>query len=125
MSESEYLSTLIANIYDAALDQTLWSRVLPQICAFVQASAGNLYAQDSTSKQATLYHAHGEDEHYVQLYFDKYIGMNPLYPALTFFDVGEVHSQSDIISYDEFHQTRFYQEWVRPQGIVDVLFANL
>ena len=73
----------------------------------------------------TLYHAYGEDPRYVQLYFDKYLRMNPLYPALTLFNVGEVLSLSDVIPYDEFYETRFYKEWARPQGIVDVPFANL
>ena len=125
MSEAEPLSPLIGNIYDAALDQALWSGVLHQICDFVRVSAGNLYSQDSASTKAKLHYAYGEDPRYVQLYFDKYIRMNPFYPAVTFFNVGEVHSLSEIIPYEEFYETRFYKEWVHPQGIVDALFANL
>ena len=34
-------------------------------------------------------------------------------------------SQSDLIPYEEFEETRFYKEWVAPQGFVDVIGANL
>jgi len=125
MQESEVLSALIADTYDAALDPPLWPGVLEKVCAFVRGSAANLFFQDFASKSAGVYFQWGNDLGYEQLYLEKYVKLNPLFPALTFFEVGAVRSQSDIIPYAEFHETRFYREWVRPQGVVDVVFANL
>ena len=51
--------------------------------------------------------------------------MNPLFPAGTFMAEGMVHSTTDIIPEDELKQTRFYKEWIKPQGIGDALAINL
>jgi DNA-binding CsgD family transcriptional regulator len=40
-------------------------------------------------------------------------------------EVGRVHSPSDLVLEDELQQSRFYQEWVRPQGLIDALAVNL
>ena len=43
----------------------------------------------------------------------------------SFVDAGKVFSLSDLMPYEEFEETRFHKEWVAPQGLVDVLGANL
>ena len=62
---------------------------------------------------------------YTQLYYEKYLPMNPVFPAATFMAEGIVHSTTDFISQHELEQTRFYKEWVAPQGIADALAVNL
>ena len=42
MDELTSLSCLIGDIYDAALDPSLWPSVLKQISGFIQASAATL-----------------------------------------------------------------------------------
>ena len=123
--ESKQLSDLISDIYDVALDQSLWPDVLAKICAFVGGCGANLFSHDVASRSAAVHVQWGNDPHYQQLYLEEYIKLNPLVPSLTFYDVGVVFSQSDLVSYEEFEETRFYKEWVRPQGIVDVIGANL
>ena len=51
--------------------------------------------------------------------------MNPLMPAITFRDVGQVVTQSDLISDADLHPTRFYREFQVPQGVTDGMFVNL
>jgi DNA-binding CsgD family transcriptional regulator len=51
--------------------------------------------------------------------------MNPMFPAAAFVDIGIVSSTDDIMPYREFVETRFYKEWVEPQGIADALAVNL
>jgi DNA-binding CsgD family transcriptional regulator len=65
------------------------------------------------------------DPVYTRLYFEKFIPMNPLFPAAGFIEAGIIHSPSDIIPREELEQTRFYKEWVVPQGMVDSLAVNL
>ena len=67
----------------------------------------------------------GNDPDYERLYQEEYYKLNPLVPATSFVDVGKVFSLSDMIPYEEFEETRFYKEWVAPQGYVDVIGANL
>ena len=59
-------------------------------------------------------------------YFDKYIYLNPtLVPAMLSFGIGDTMSITTFYSYDEFAKTRFFGEWVRPKGFVDVISALL
>ena len=39
--------------------------------------------------------------------------------TLPFFDVEQIVSIPDLVPYDEFRDGRFFQEWMRPQGLVD------
>ncbi len=121
----EQFSALIADIYDATLDAATWPQVLQKTCAFVGGCASNVFSQDTLCDVAQVHYSWGDDPHYRQLYLDKFITMNPLFPAIAFGEVGRVGTQSDIISFEEFHETRFYKEWARPQGYVDCLFSLL
>src|SRR5580658_7746317 len=42
-----------------------------------------------------------------------------------FAEVGQPISVTDLMPYSEFIETRFYREWVQPQGVVDFLAAVL
>jgi DNA-binding CsgD family transcriptional regulator len=125
IDESVRLSGLIAEIYDAALVQSAWAEILAKVSGFIGGVSANLYSQNSSSRRATQYVQWGSDPHYERLYFERYYKLNPLAPATSFVDAGIVFSQSDLIPYEEFEETRFYKEWVAPQGFVDVIGANL
>ena len=125
MPEAEQLSALIADIYDTTLNAASWPQVLERICAFVPGCGSNLFSQDTLYSAAEVHYSWGDNPHYVQSYLNKYITMNPLFPAIAFGEVGRVGMQSDIISFEEFHRTRFYREWVQPQGYVDCLYCLL
>jgi DNA-binding CsgD family transcriptional regulator len=124
-SESIALSNLIGEIYDAAIDPTMWRRALASSCAFVGGSSAVLFWHDAAAERSEALHLFNEDPHYTQLYFEKYMPMNPVFPAATFMDAGVVHTTNDIIPQDELVKTRFYREWVEPQGIVDAIAVNL
>lgn len=125
MLESEILSTLIAAIYDAALDSSTWPLVLEGIREFVGGCAANFYWQDVSRESAGVFHCVGIERDYLDAYFRTYTKLNPLYPAAAFFTPGEVFGSAEVLPMSEFSQTRFYQEWMRPQGMVDSLAANL
>jgi DNA-binding CsgD family transcriptional regulator/PAS domain-containing protein len=125
VSELAELSSVIGDIYDAAIDPTLWRQALASICAFVGGRSGVLYWHDAATESSQALHLFNEDPGYTRLYFEKYLPMNPLFPAGTFMAEGMVHSTTDIIREDELKQTRFYKEWIKPQGIGDALAINL
>ncbi|MFL9826704.1 hypothetical protein [Rhodoplanes sp. SY1] len=125
MNELEQVFRLIERIYDASLDASLWPDVLHHACYFVQGCTANLFFQDIVTQKVVVFHSWGEDLHYRQLYFERYAPLNPLFPASSFLEVGTVHAVNDIMPLDEFRTSRLYQEWVQPQGILDVLYSNL
>jgi len=125
MDEAIKASSLIGDIYDAALDPRRWSCVLERICGFVGGVASTLYSEDSATRTGRSHYAFGVDRRYGWLYYDRYIKHNPLTTAQVFFDIEEVISVADILSHEEFRETLFYKEWVRPQGWVDAASAVL
>jgi PAS domain-containing protein len=118
MGESEELSRLIGRILEAALDPALWTSVLAGICEFADGHASGLLSKDAISKYGTAHYHHGIDPHYLQIYAETYVRLDPM-ENLPFFGVGQIVSTEDLVPYDEFRQGRFYQEWARPQGRVD------
>jgi DNA-binding CsgD family transcriptional regulator len=124
-SETLELSATIADIYDAAIDPNLWKKALAHICAFVGGSSAVLFWHDSATVSSEALHLFNEDPHYTKLYFEKYLPLNPMFPAATFMDEGFVHTSSDILPQKELEKTRFYKEWIEPQGIVDAIAVNL
>jgi DNA-binding CsgD family transcriptional regulator len=125
MSEAEQLSALIGDIYDAALDRSLWVDVLRRAMKFVGAQGSGLLSRDAVSKSADIHYALGVAPHYVQLYVDTYARLDPSAMTMFFSEVGQVASIVDQMAYDEFVKSRFYQEWARPQGWVDSAQALL
>ena len=117
MFGEELLSALIGDIYDAALSATQWASALAKIAGFVGGSSSSLYWKDAASKHGSVSFDDGNfDPHYRQLYFEKFIKLDPTTTTLCLAEIGEPVSTSDLIPYDEFLETRFYKEWVRPQG---------
>ena len=126
MDEAQQVSTLIAGIYDAALDPSLWPVVLRKASGFVNGSAASLFSKDATSKTGVIYYDDGGlDPHYVRTYFDKYVKLDPSTTSQFFAEIEEPFATADFVSYDEFLETRFYKEWVKPQGLVDCINAVL
>jgi DNA-binding CsgD family transcriptional regulator/PAS domain-containing protein len=119
MDLDETLLRLIGGIYDCVLDPESWNAVLPRIGAFVGGSGGGLIVHHSSPRSASIHLEFGTDPDYRKLYVDKYLKMDPMLGTYYVLDVGEVFSTSTIMSHDEFLQSRFYMEWVRPQGWID------
>ncbi len=126
MEEVEQVSSLIGRIYDAAIDPALWAAVLESAREFVGGSAAALFSKDATRKSLDVYYDDGGlDPHYKQLYFDKYVKLDPFTTGHVFAEVEEPISTVDLLPYDEFLETRFNKEWAQPQQLVDFVCAVL
>jgi DNA-binding CsgD family transcriptional regulator len=121
----EDFSALIAEIYDAAIDASLWQPALAKATKFIGGSSAALFSKDAASGAGNIYHEFGTDPYYRQLYFEKYVKLDPATTGHFFAEVEQPISVTDLMSYDEFLETRFYREWVQPQGVVDFLAAVL
>jgi DNA-binding CsgD family transcriptional regulator len=123
--DNQKLSDLIGDIYDAALDQSLWLGVIERAAHFVGGVGAALFSKDAAGQLGDVYYDVGVDPHYRQLYFDKYIGHDPATTTQFFAEIGEPCATEDLMPYAEFAKTRFYREWVQPQGLVDFATAVL
>jgi DNA-binding CsgD family transcriptional regulator/PAS domain-containing protein len=124
VQEAERLSALIGDIYDAALDPTLWVDVLGKIRAFIGGWSVALSWKDSVAKRGGSYFEEGgQDPYYRQLYFEKYIKLDPFTTTQFVVEIEEPKSFLEVMPYAELIQTRLYREWAQPQGIVDALMC--
>jgi PAS domain-containing protein len=125
MSEIEQFSALVGEIYDASLDPSRWTGVLEKICAFVPGMVGNIFIQDAVAKRANAGFSCGMNAVYIDLYLAKYAKLNPVFPAVLFRGIGEVFTTPDIIPDTQMRQSRFYKEWLKPQGLGSAIGAVL
>jgi DNA-binding CsgD family transcriptional regulator len=123
--DDQTLSDLIGDIYDATLDQSLWPKVLERAAQFVGGVGAALFSKDAAAQFGDVYHDVGIDQHYKQLYFDKYVTLDPATNGQFFAEVEQPFATADLMPYDQFIETQFYQEWVRPQGLIDFVSAVL
>jgi len=115
-------SDLIEEIYDAAVEPARWNDVVVRINDFVQSQACGIISKDLASKSGATHYYCGADPHYIQLYAETYAQFDPLATLPSF---GRVVSIPDLLPYDEYRRGPFYQEWLQPQGCVDVANALL
>ena len=124
MRETERLSALIGDVYDTTLDPTLWNDALRKVREFIGGFAVALSWKDAVAKRGGCYFTEGDqDPIYRQLYFDKYIKLDPFTMTQFVVDVEEPKSFLDVLPYPELIQTRIYKEWAQPQGVVDALMC--
>jgi len=121
MDDIEQLSWLIGEIYDAALDRSLWLAVLEKTCEFVNGQTATLSAQSAT--QTHFYFQWGLEAKCLELLNRTYAAINPLYvPVMVSGKVGEIYTVADFVPYDEFVASKFYREWAAAQHLGDGMF---
>jgi len=121
---SDHSAPLLEAIYAAALDSDRWTDVLGEIAAFVGGVAAGLVTKDTVTGSVCAHYAHGFDPSFVESYVETYWQLDPT-GAMPRFDVDEVVAVSNLVAPDEFVESRFYKEWVAPQGWIDSANAVL
>src|SRR5262249_50754786 len=99
--------------------------VFEAICEFVGCKASSVTFQDAFGRNASVYLTSRIEPEYAQLFLEKYCKVNPIFPAVMFHDVETCLTVEDAMPRDQFVQTTFAQEWLKPQGFVDGLFTPL
>ena len=125
MGQEAQLFELIGEIYDAALDLTLWHDVVGKAGQFVGGPAAAIFSKSPIAGTGNVYYDSGIDPHYRDLYFEKYVKLDPSTTGHYFADIGQPIATADLMPYDEFLETQFYKEWAQPQGLVDFVSAVL
>jgi DNA-binding CsgD family transcriptional regulator/PAS domain-containing protein len=120
------LMELVGAIYDTVLDRGIWPDVLKKVSLFIPGAASAVFWEDAASNQGDVYfYDDGIPPRYRELYFSKYVGLNPITIPRFFAHVDEPIATADLVPYDEFLQTSFYREWAEPQGLVDFVSITL
>jgi DNA-binding CsgD family transcriptional regulator/PAS domain-containing protein len=122
MNDREQLTALIGDIYDAALDPAQRIAVLEKIAGFTRGHSGGLLSRHSFSKSENLYCYIGANPESLQAYSESFPELDSTADPLSV-GVEQVVSTADLVPYEQFRRGRFYREWARPHGWVDVASA--
>jgi DNA-binding CsgD family transcriptional regulator len=109
--------SLIGDIYDTTFDQALWPDTLKRLTDYAGAQSCGLVTQ-STTEGLLVSHNVGCDPQYLQTYVGHYWQFDPT-QAIRLCDVGRIHRAEDWNSFEDIRGSVFYQEWARPQRLVD------
>jgi DNA-binding CsgD family transcriptional regulator len=123
--DMEEFSDLVGLIYETVIDDAKWPEALSGVCRFVGAAASRIYWRDASNAAAQTIYSWGFDPRFLEVYRQGYVSLNPLYPASVFINPGEVFSSRDLVPPDEFQASRFFKEWVAPQGFFDAAIFNI
>jgi DNA-binding CsgD family transcriptional regulator len=124
LSGDDKVLDLVAAIYDAAVDATLWPNLMNQIGDAVGGPRVMFGFYDAATGLTEI-HAPRYDPDVVRGNVE-WAPYNPL-PGLSASErPGKVFTCADFLPLDEFTSTAYYQEWWRPAGVsLEPLTANL
>lgn len=122
MDDSEQLSALIGDIYDAVFYPHQRTDVLDRIAEFTGGHSGGLLSKHTLGKAEHLYCYIGNEPESLQAYSESYPKLNSTADPLSV-GIDQIVSTEDLVPYDEFRRGRFYREWARPHGWVDIASA--
>ena len=80
-----------------------------------------LGVHDYANRRSELAFNLGYTEPFIRLHEEKYGVMNPFWTLIQMQPLGVVTTQAMLIDDREFYESRFYQEWVKPQGFGDMI----
>jgi DNA-binding CsgD family transcriptional regulator len=121
MDEIELISYLIGDIYDAALDRGLWQSALQKTCEFVRGQTAMLVA--ASSVQIHFYAQWGHEPRFIESWQRTYQRINPAQVPVMALKVGEIKTVGEFMPYEEWLASRFYREWIAPQGLGDGMYG--
>jgi DNA-binding CsgD family transcriptional regulator len=112
-------SSLIGEIYDAALAPGNWPGVLHSICELLNAKTAALWSYDIFDRTPPWQLQVGYEPYWMQVYTEKYLALNPYMDDVARLSSGESNFSSSRPEYQELFKTEFYQGWLKPQGFID------
>jgi DNA-binding CsgD family transcriptional regulator/PAS domain-containing protein len=119
-------SKVVEAIYDCALDSTRWQNTIRLIAELCRSPTCIIAVHDYSSGRSELaYDVGGYEERFIRLHEEKYAAMNPFFGPLRLLSEGIVKTRAMLIDDAEFYESKFYQEWVRPQGFDDALTVKV
>ena len=112
---TESYEALVAGVYDAAVDASLWDGVVETIRVQLECSTFALFFQDGAN--AFFSAAASLDPDAVAAFETHYAAINPWAPAFLAKRAGEIVVGNEILDPAELRRTEFYNDWMAPNGL--------
>jgi DNA-binding CsgD family transcriptional regulator/PAS domain-containing protein len=117
-------SKAVEAIYDCALNPENWHHAIRVVAELMDSPKITLGMTDyANSRELTLYQ-HGFEEKFIKLYFQKYAASNPIFVGGHLLPVGSVYTMSMVVDEQEFMESRFYHELLKPQRLNDSISVH-
>jgi DNA-binding CsgD family transcriptional regulator/PAS domain-containing protein len=121
----ETFSKVVEAIYDCALDPNRWHDTVRMIAELLASQRCTLGVHDYVNGCNDLMFQVGwDDEYYWRLHEEKYSRLSPMFVPIQMLPIGTVATEAMLIDDDEFYESRYYQEWVKPQGLHDMIVVK-
>jgi DNA-binding CsgD family transcriptional regulator/PAS domain-containing protein len=118
-------SSLLGEIYDAAVEPALRSGALEQVSHYVGGCAATILSRDSAGLSIEIHQHFGTESRFRQLYRDRYVELDPLIDRHLTLAAEQTIGVTDVMPHADFMATSFYREWVEPQGAIDLATVAL
>ncbi len=117
-------SSVVGTIYDCALDPGLWPTAIREVCEATRSLAGVIGVSDLSTGAAHLRQHWNFDEEWL----DRMVHHGPEVAAMLA-SVPDLHTRAldePVVAMRDFDpivalSSRYYNEWLRPQGIIDAI----
>lgn len=109
---------LIGSIYDTAIAESAWGRVLGGLCETFDARAGGLGKYDFSCMIGSIGPSINIDEHHCRSYRQELCTQNPWMQEPAVYRTGAVFTGEEICPRDDLVQTDFYCRFLRPLGVM-------
>jgi DNA-binding CsgD family transcriptional regulator/PAS domain-containing protein len=117
----ETFSKVVEEVYDCALDPNRWQNAIRLIAELGRSQVCIIGVHDYANGRSELAYSVGYTQHFIRLHEEKYKETNPFFIAGQLFPVGTVMTRAMLIDDDELYESRYYQEWIKPQGLGDMI----
>jgi DNA-binding CsgD family transcriptional regulator len=124
MIKPETISELTGLIYNAALGHGGWEQMLHALSRATNASVGGLII-DGSGGAPDIVVTSGVDSASLDSYEYHYHKIDPVIPRVLGQPLGEVVTQEMMIDRSAMVRTEFYNDWLHPQGVEDLLAAKV
>lgn len=123
MRDPKMMSDTIGLIYEASLNPAYWPDVLARVSTSLRSTAASVHTHNPTKNKVELFVEHGTDPVFTALLHSTYAAMSPIGASVLMANLDQPVSSFDFVPEDEFVKSRFYLEWMQPQGYHEMLGA--
>jgi hypothetical protein len=120
---AQVVSDTIGAIYDCALDPHRWAVAIRRIVELCESSAGGLCVHDLRNVEDVHLFEIGYTKEFSQL-VQKHYQQSPFATASIVHEVGDVLTLATICPGDEWFESRFYHDVMKPFGVLDYIGIN-
>ena len=123
--QADRFSSLLGEIYNAAVDPALRSGALEQVARYVGGCAAMILSRDTARLSIEIHQHYGTDARFRELYRDRYVELDPLLDRHLALAPEQAIGVTDLMNHADFLETSFYREWLEPQGAIDLATVAL